>query len=122
MFFAPFDEVDRAETPNFSSFNSRLTFSFKMLFLISLGFLVYNLVSMNGLYFANIPSVTFLYNEYWRIFTAPFATLDGFYGLLSIVVGFWWLTSLFPGYVLLNLRRSASTRASTCFSRFSCRT
>lgn len=76
-----------------------------MYFVISLGFLIHNLITLNGLFFANIPSVTFPYNEYWRIFTAPFATLDGVYGVVSVIIAFWWLCSLFPGYVknILNI-------------------
>jgi hypothetical protein len=58
---------------------------------------------MNGFLFADIPSKTFSHNfELWRLFFAPFATLDGLYGLMSLIISFWWLISLFPGYVNLS--------------------
>lgn len=114
MLFVAFDEVERNEESTFASFSKHLTFSFKLIFLVSFGFMIYNCASENGLIFANIPNRTFPSKEVWRLITAPYATIDGLYGLLSIVVSFWWLISLLPSYVSLQLCRKESIRVSTC--------
>lgn len=74
--------------------------------------MLFSMITLKGFLFANIPSRTFPHSEFWRIFTAPYTTLDGVYGVVSIIIAFWWLLSLFPGYVILSLLRKESTRVS----------
>lgn len=105
MFFAAFEEIEYEEGEKFSDFSRKFTFGFKLLFWLSLGFFVYNQISLQGMLFANIPSATFEYHEYWRLFTAPFTSLEGMYGLFSVCVSFWWFASLLPQFVRKRIFR-----------------
>ena len=51
----------------------------------------------------NIPTKVVEDLQLWRLITANLGVIEGVYGVLSIVISFWWLFSLFPYYVKYDL-------------------
>lgn len=113
MIFIPLADIDRATHKDYTDFSQRITFGFKLLFALSTCSMILCVTVIPNLALANIPSATFGNFELWRIFTAPIATLEGFLGVMGLVMAFWWLLSLFPEYVHAQSLRKGSTRQCT---------
>ena len=99
MLFLPLAEIDRNANPTSHDYCKKVPFGFRLLFTVSLLMLLLNQTAVPNLGMANIPSRTFPQFEFWRIFTAPLACLEGLVGSVGLLIAFWWLLSLFPYYV-----------------------
>lgn len=78
-----------------------MTFGYKFYFFSSLLMLL--VTAMFGSYiFIDHPSISILQLQIWRIFFAFYGQTNPFFGVLSILIAFLWMSRLLPHEVMLT--------------------